>query len=331
MSMRAEPDSDAFDTTVPPRMRSGMPLAVVMNLRSGPDSGQGRALVEQALQHSGRAHRLWPVERGEGLREAVQAASRWAAECGGALVAVGGDGTLNAVAQAAHAEGCPLGVVPQGTFNYFARSHGIPVDLRSALAVLLQARPRPVQVGQVNGRLFLVNASLGLYPQLLQDREAFKRQWGRYRVNAVLSALGTVMREHRQLRLVLELEGRQAVVHSTTLFVGNNPLQLQQLGLPQAQQVGRGLLGAVMVKPLGRLGLLALLLRGAFSRLAQADAAVDFAFRTLTVQSVGRRRKPVKVALDGELLRLVPPLRFEVAVRPLQLLLPPRAEDDVAP
>jgi diacylglycerol kinase family enzyme len=286
--------------------------------------------VEQALQHSGRAYRLWPVEQGEGLREAVQAASHWAADCGGALVAVGGDGTLNAVAQAAHAEGCPLGVLPQGTFNYFARSHGIPVDLRSALAVLLQARPRPVQVGQVNGRLFLVNASLGLYPQLLQDREAFKRQWGRYRVNAVLSALGTVMREHRQLRLVLELEGRQAVVRSTTLFVGNNPLQLQLLGLPQAQQVGRGLLGAVMVKPLGRLGLLALLLRGAFSRLAQADAAVDFAFRTLTVQSVGRSRKPVKVALDGELLRLAPPLRFEVAVRPLQLLLPLRADDDVA-
>ncbi|HSN80882.1 MAG TPA: diacylglycerol kinase family protein, partial [Rhodoferax sp.] len=71
-----------------------------------------------------------------------------------------GDGTLNTVAQAAHAVGCAMGVVPQGTFNYFARTHGIPVDPREAVRLLLHAAPQPVQVDGVNDRVFLVNASL---------------------------------------------------------------------------------------------------------------------------------------------------------------------------
>lgn len=325
--MRADPHPDACDgVAAPSPATAAWPLAVVMNVHAGPlDSDQRRAFVQQALHHAARPYRLWPVEHGEGLDKAVREASDWAAARGGALVAAGGDGTLNAVAQAAHAEGRPLGVLPQGTFNYFARAHGIPVTLEASLANLLRGRPRPVQVGQVNGRVFLVNASLGLYPQVLQDREAFKRQWGRYRINAALSALFTVLREHRQLTLELAMEGRQTRVRSTTLFIGNNPLQLQQLGLPMAELVGHGVLGAVMVRPLGRLGLLALVMRGALGRLAQADATVDFAFGVLTVQSVGRRRKPVRVAVDGELLHLMPPLRFEVAARPLHLLLPPEA------
>jgi diacylglycerol kinase family enzyme len=331
--MHADPEShEHTGAAALPRTAATLPLAVVMNVHSGHlDSEQRRAQVEQALQASGRDWRLWPVEQGGGLQQAVDEAARWVGERGGALVAAGGDGTLNGVAQAAHAEGCPLGVLPQGTFNYFARSHGIPEELEESLAALMAARPRPVQVGQVNGRLFLVNASLGLYPQLLQDREAFKRQFGRYRINAALSALLTVLREHRRWTLTLELPGRApTTVRSTTLFVGNNPLQLQQLGLPQAGRVGHGVLGVVMVKSVGRLGLLALAARGALGKLAQADAAVDFAARTLSVRAVGRSHAPVKVAVDGEILRLQPPLRFEVALRPLHLLLPPGVDSVVA-
>ena len=74
-----------------------------------------------------------------------------------------------------------MGVVPQGTFNYFARTHGIPADQTEAVGLLLRAAPTPVQVARINDRVFLVNASLGLYPDLLEDREAFKARFGRSR------------------------------------------------------------------------------------------------------------------------------------------------------
>jgi hypothetical protein len=87
------------------------------------------------------------------------------------VVAAGGDGTINTVAHEAVRQGCLFGVLPQGTFNYFGRTHGIPEDLAEAVRALLRARVTPVQVGMVNDRIFLVNASVGLYPQLLEARE----------------------------------------------------------------------------------------------------------------------------------------------------------------
>jgi diacylglycerol kinase family enzyme len=219
-----------------------------------------------------------------------------------------------------------MGVVPQGTFNYFARTHGIPTDTEAAARGLLQARVSPVQVGLLNDRVFLVNASLGLYPQLLQDREAFKQQFGRYRFNAVLAALGTILRQHREWTLELDLGERSVTVRTVTLFVCNNRLQVEQLGLPQAPATGAGALAAVMVRPMGRLGMLGLAVRGALGRLAEASNAVDFAFRRLSVAPAhGQRVRSLRVAMDGEVLHLRTPLTFAVAPRPLQLLVPPDA------
>ena len=118
-----------------------------------------------------------------------------------AVIAVGGDGSLNTVAQAAHAAGCAMGVIPYGTFNYFARTHGIATEPVAAARQVLQARPVPVQVGAINERIFLVNASLGIYPELLQDREAYKARFGRSRWVAFVAAGATLLRAQRRLRL----------------------------------------------------------------------------------------------------------------------------------
>lgn len=298
------------------------PLAVVMNAGSGHLDQQARVQsVREAL--SDREHRLWEIEDPADLDRHLRDAAAWVCDRDGALVAAGGDGTLNTVAGYAIELGCPLGVLPQGTFNYVARSHGIPVDLDASLQALRRARPVPVQVGRVNDRLFLVNASLGLYPQVLEDREAFKQQYGRYRVTAALAALRTILREHRDWLLDLDLGDRHATLRTTTIFVGNNRMQLQRLGLPDPEVVTRGLLAGVVVKPVGRWGLLGLALMGAMGRLAQASAAQDFVFRHMTVTPRhARSRRPVRVAIDGEVAVMQTPLVFQVAPRPLQLLLP---------
>ena len=131
--------------------------------------------------------------------------------------------------------GAVLGVLPLGTFNYFCRVHGIPDDLADATRLLLDGVPRPVQAGLVNDRLFLVSASLGLYPQVIEDREAYKRRYGRSRIVALWAGLVTLMQAHRPLRLALESHGAARQLRTPTLFVGNNALQLAQLGIAQAR------------------------------------------------------------------------------------------------
>jgi len=249
-----------------------------------------------------------------------------------AVIAVGGDGTINAVAQAAHAEGCAMGVVPQGTFNYFARTHGLPAEPERAVRALLQSTPQAVQVGCVNGTVFLVNASLGMYPALLEDRETWKARFGRSRLVALGAGFVTLMRGHRQLRLRIEQGGVVRSVRTPTLFIGNNRLQLEQVGLRPSPCIDAGSITAVMLKPIGTSAMLWLLARGAFGSLGEADDVESFTFRQMTVslsRGVGTRR--VKVAFDGEVAWLHAPLRFEVAARPLWLLKPAVASaNDVA-
>lgn len=304
------------------------PLQFVINAAAGSHDAQARIqLIQAGLRAQGRSaqlHRCTPPE----LARVARLAAQQAAACRSAVVAVGGDGTLNAVAQAAHAQGCAMGVLPQGTFNYFARTHGIPSDPAAALQLLMQARPVPVQVAGVNERLFLVNASLGLYPELLEDREAYKARFGRSRGVAFMAACATLLRAQRRLRLHIDTAGVVREVQTLTLFVGNNRLQLQQLGAEPEDTVagtpGQGSMGAVMLRPIGTLSMLGLLLHGAVGRLGEAAGVERFEFQHLVVRP---RLRPsgamVKVAFDGEVSRLRAPLVFRVLEQPLYLLRPP--------
>ena len=169
----------------------------------------------------------------------------------------------------------------------------------------------------------LVNASLGLYPKLLEEREAWKKQFGRSRLVGLGAGLMSLLGGHRSLRLEIEVHGQVSEVRTPTLFVGNNALQLQQLGLPEAQAVAEGELAAIGPRPVGRLAMLALLARGALGRLGTADEVVNFSFRLLTVRARALGTRRIKVATDGEIGWLALPLVFRVSPDPLLLIRPP--------
>jgi diacylglycerol kinase family enzyme len=300
------------------------PLFVVFNRASGAgDRDEVGPAVEAACAAAGRRCELFPVEQPGRLAEIAGQAVRRAVQANGIVVAAGGDGTINGVAQAVLGSGCPFGVLPRGTFNYFARTHGIPAELDAALHVLMTERAVPVQVGLLNGRVFLVNASLGLYPQLLEDREAWKQQFGRSRLVALGAGIKTLLQGHRSLRLTVEYGGQSRQVRTPTLFVGNNALQMEQVGLPESRDIDAGCLAGITLKPVGRWALLALLARGAFGHLGEASEVEDFAFRRLTVNARAMGAKRIKVATDGEVLWMPLPLHFEVAPLPLMLIRPP--------
>ena len=299
---------------------------IVLNRASGAsEKDLVRRTIEAELAAAGRRHRFIPVAPG-GIVQACQRAARLAAEHGGILVAAGGDGTINCAAQAALVQDCPLGLIPQGTFNLFARELGLPLEVEQATRAVLHARPEPVQVGLVNQRVFLVNASVGLYPKLLADRETVKQKLGRRRWIALLSALKSLLEWRLKLVLDAELDGELRQLRTSNVFLCNNRLQLQRLGMDEAlvAQVGEGRLACLVVPPLGLWAKLRLVASAFFGKLGDEREIQVLALRTLAVGARHARR--LKVATDGEVQWMQLPLRFTVSPRPLKVMLPPERE-----
>lgn len=286
-------------------------------------ASQRRATIQKPLQAAGRRHRFVDANA-SGIVSACDTAARLAARERGLLVAAGGDGTVNCAAQAALRHGCPLGVVPMGTFNLFAREHGLPLDAGEAVHAVLEGQSEPVQAGMVNARVFLVNASVGLYPKLLEDRENAKKQLGK-RQQWIAFAAGLVSLFQWRWRLTLdaEVDGHPVKLRTPGLFVCNNRLQLRRVGIDVAlvSDVGSGRLAALVAHRIGVWSKIKLLLRGLVGKLGDAPELDSFSVRSLDVAVPFARR--IKVATDGEVQWMTLPLRFSVSVQPLHIVLPP--------
>jgi diacylglycerol kinase family enzyme len=325
------------DLQSPLMLHARSPIHLVVPLRPGADLDLVRAQLSGAFaQHDHPVVWHVPRERGDIVHLAERAAEA-ARDSAGLLVAAGGDGTINAVAAAALNAGVPMGVVPMGTFNYFSREQGLAMDAETAVGQMLEAMRagelRPVQVGYVNDRIFLVNASVGLYPRLLAEREQATRKFGRSRWVAMAAAVWSMLRPSagRRWRVVVRTQqGGQMYEQEhvvTTLFVGNNPLQLEQVGLAQARSVAQGgLLAVVMLKPQGRWAMARTVWRAAAGHLQDDPAVLSLACAELSVAPAGWRKARVKVAFDGERERMEAPLCFKLHARPLWLVAPTELE-----
>jgi len=317
----SNPSSDSDRPIKPEPAIDQRPFFIVFNGGSGQGVAHDTvALIESVLATSHRQYKLFKVSQGTSLAATAEWAVEQARRENGIVVAAGGDGTLNAVCQALAGTNIPLGLVPLGTFNYSARNYGIPQDATLATRCLLDAHTEPVQAGFLNDRVFMVNASLGLYPQLLEDRETYKQNLGRSRLVAFVSALVTLMHAHRKLRIDLDVDGRPQRLTTTSMVVANNALQLEHIGVSQGEVLGSGRLVSIVVKPMGRLALYGLVLRGLLQRLGEAENLDSFVFGEMSV-SRGRGRR-IKVALDGEISWVQLPLQFKAVENAFTLLVP---------
>jgi diacylglycerol kinase family enzyme len=307
-----------------PVLAPDAPFHIVSNAGSGSkDAREARDEIKQILSAAGRPHEFILIEDPGQLAGIAKRAVEAAEKSGGAVVVAGGDGTINAVLQAVLPTRRPFGILPQGTFNYSGRAHGIPLETADAVKSLLTARLKRVQVGMVNERAFLVNASVGLYPEVLQDREEYKRQFGRHRSVALWSGLMTLLRDHKQLAVEIEHDQGREQLRTPSIFVGNNTFQLELVGLDEAEDVKRRRLAVVIVRPVGTPRLLWLAVRGMLGQLGEDDAVRDFAVHAMTVRPLsGVSLRGIKVAVDGEVIWCQPPLTFKVAPHPLMLMAP---------
>lgn len=293
--------------------------AVLVNVASGAEQagpGPDLARIRSALAREGVRVEMIPV-RGAQLAELARAA---AADHVDAVVAAGGDGTVNAVAAALVGREVPLGVVPVGTLNHFARDLGLTPDLGAAARAIARGAVRRVDVGEVNGHVFLNNSSLGLYPQLVAGRRESGLELGVGRAGATLRACMRAAQRFPRLHVKVALPHELVERETPFVFVGNNEYRVSLLALGRRPRLDEGRLCLYFARchrpaALVRIGMLGLL-----GRLRQAR---DFESRSATEAWVEtRRRRPVQVSVDGELVLMRPPLHYRSRPGALRVLAP---------
>ncbi|HZX26369.1 MAG TPA: diacylglycerol kinase family protein [Telluria sp.] len=292
-------------------------LTVILN--GGAGTGHDGAAAEQVrglfAQAGARAELVLARDGDDLARHARQALAGGA----DAVVAGGGDGTLNAVAAVLAGTGVPFGILPLGTLNHFAKDLGIPLVLEDAVRTVLQGQLRRVDVGEVNGRIFLNNSSLGLYPDMVRERERQQRRLGRGKWTAALWASLAALRRYPFLSVRLKVEDAEHARRTPFVFIGNNAYLMQGLSIGARARLDEGKLSVYVAQHPTRLSLLRFALRALCGKLAQAR---DFDVLLVENMDIHTRHRRLRVATDGELAVLATPLAYRIRPGALAVIVP---------
>jgi diacylglycerol kinase family enzyme len=291
-------------------------IAVVLNDSSGSgDCAAAAKRLEQIFAAAGQEARITLAKGGSAFRAAAEDAVRSGCDT---LVAGGGDGTINIAASVVIGRQIPLGVIPLGTLNHFAKDLGIPLDVEEAAKVVLEGVICQVDVGEVNGRVFLNNSSLGVYPAIVRLRERYQASGLGKWIAALWSSL-TVLRRNAFMAVRIIAEGQALVRRTPFLFVGNNEYRMVGLQAGSRESLAQGRLAVYVLNAERRTGLLRLawqVLRKGAEQVRELDL--------LTVESatIETLRHRLQVALDGEVVVLEAPLEYRIRPMALRVRVP---------
>lgn len=296
---------------------TALSAVVLLNGKAGtgcpPDVVAG---LQDKLAQRGIVARVDVLQGGGELLAATDRASGDGARM---VVAAGGDGTVSAVASRLAGTGTVLGVLPMGTLNHFAKDLGLPMEIDAALDVLADGRTVAVDVGEVNDRVFINNSSIGIYPDIVLDRERQRRRLGRGKWPALLVACLNVLRRHPSLKVELQVEGERLLRRSPFVFIGNNRYQVEGFAIGSRTALDAGRLSLYMAHHGGRFGLLRLAVLALLHRLRQAE---DFEMLEAAELVIRPERRQIRVAADGEVLAMQGPLRYRIRPGALQVRVP---------
>jgi diacylglycerol kinase family enzyme len=291
-------------------------IAVVLNASSGHGTAAKVAdRLREIIAAAGREARFTLAKGGS----EINAAMRRAVEDGcDTLVVGGGDGTINCGASAVVGRSIPLGVLPLGTLNHFAKDLGIPLDLDEAIKVVLDGIVCKVDVGEVNGRVFLNNSSLGVYPAIVRMRERYHTKVRGKWIAAVWAGL-TVLRRNPFMAVRIVLEEKTITRRTPLVLVANNEYRMSGIHAGTRESLAGGRLALYVLNAEQRPGLLRLawevLLKGA-ERVKEVDLI------TVEEATIETRRRRPQVATDGEVFTLESPLSYRIRPGALRVHVP---------
>lgn len=237
-----------------------------------------------------------------------------------ALVAGGGDGTLSAAASKLIGTGMALGCLPLGTMNLYCRSLGMPLDPGEAARRLGAATCESVDVGEVNGRIFLHHVSIGLQPEIVarRNRENFSGRVGK--IAATVKSAIRALLDPKALDVTLTLSGRRERHVVPALFVTSNPLREGTPGLAQSRAAHA--LGIYICKSAEWDDIVQL---GAKVLLAgrEDDETLDVRQAPgLTIERSRKRGHGFRASVDGEIVHFRSPMKITCRDGALRLLVP---------
>ena len=298
-----------------------MRIAAVLNAGSGRGGGREAApRLQELFDAAGCEATVVVAQGGRRLRAAAESAVRGGCE---ALVGGGGDGTIGLVAGIALKAQLPFGVIPIGTLNHFAKDAGIPLDLEGAAGVIIAGRLRAIDVAEVNGRTFLNNSSIGVYPRLVRLRERYQRR-GMAKWIAAFWAMLAVLRRRPFLAVRVVAEGETLVRRTPFVLVANNAYRMAGFGAGERESLTDGRLAVYTMNASGRRSLLWLawqIFRGRTEEVRELETM------EVTEVEIETRRHALQVALDGEVAGMRGTLRYRIRPGALQVFVPDDAPD----
>ncbi len=234
------------------------------------------------------------------------------------IVAAGGDGTVNAVASAVAGTTATFAVLPLGTLNHFAKDLRIPTDLAAAAHAIAARHTAHIDVVEVNGKVFVNNSSLGIYPNIVMAREK-RRRLGFHKWVALGLAILQVMRRFPFLRIRIRTSGEQVAERTPFVFVGNNEYEIQGLRIGRRESLNRGRMSLYVAAPVSRLGLVGLAIAALLGVLNKSSGLRTFSVEEASIET---RRRHVRVSTDGEVIRMRTPLHYAVRPQALKVIVP---------
>lgn len=314
-------------------------FAVIVNRQSGTNARDAAALG-RAIDGlgAGRVRRYefsvpkpgqkWGQKWGQkaGEDDITATVRRAIADGAQVVIAAGGDGTAMAVAGAVVGTSVAFSHLPLGTFNYFARGIGLPEDPFEAARAIATGTAKPIQVGTVNGRVFLNNSSIGIYPEILRERETIYAQYGRRRIMAHWSVAKTFWKFQHPMHLQITADDRDFTCKSPLLFVFRSAYQLRSFGLEGAQSISDDQFAVLIGRGKTRTDLF----RTAARLMTQtAQLGRDYDFLTARRLTVMPRARKLLLAFDGERDHATAPLDFKMSDAPLHVIMPSSPTEDL--
>ncbi|MEO8671075.1 MAG: diacylglycerol kinase family protein [Tahibacter sp.] len=291
-------------------------VAVVINDTAGCGHGEEVAATVRAGFAEGGCEPTVHLVPAAQIQSAVRDLVRDGARI---IVAGGGDGTISAVAAELAGSGVALGVLPLGTLNHFAKDVGIPLDLPGAIRTVLDGHAIDVDIGEVNGKVFINNSSIGVYPQIVRMRERHRRRFGLGKWIAMIMATWHVLRLGSSLRVLVNAGSGERKYRTAFAFAGNNAYVLEGLEMGSRKSLQGGKLSLYTARPTGRLGILSLTVQALFGRLRDSDDFDEIEASDILIETTQRR---LSVATDGEVAVLETPLRYRSRAAALRVLVP---------
>jgi diacylglycerol kinase family enzyme len=237
------------------------------------------------------------------------------------LVASGGDGTVNTVANVAAQTGRVMAVLPTGTFNHFCKDIKVPAILDEAISIAVDGEVQNLDYATVNGYAFVNSSSIGAYPEAILTRENLRDSLTKMTAMAV--AIVKTAQANETMRITITANGKSQTLDTPSVFIGNNLYDLEGVGVPVRNRLQDGLLGVYILEA-GSIG--DLLAAGLFAFAGkQHDKIISFTTKTnLILES---DQKSTELSLDGEVAKFDFPLEYQIHPKALKVMVPKSRKD----